>query len=150
MHQYWIWQPHNTGHLKPKTMKNDNFNLNGTINIFYENELLMGELQYRLLNLILTDSTIAEIKQELQISRQKAVSTIGKMNKLAPLPVVETEIEKDTVFFRISDFGMKLMTSYAQKEFELYMFLSKSKEQLNNSFAHEYSDKTKMTKEFHS
>jgi molybdate transport repressor ModE-like protein len=110
-----------------------NFNLNGNITIQYNNETLIDNLQYRLLNLIITQSSLSSAAQELNIPLAKALSVINKMNKLSPTTVVEIEKGKHEVNLQISDFGMRLLNVYAQKEFDLYIFLKKSSQQLNNS-----------------
>lgn len=114
-------------------MKNKHFNLNGTITINYNNELLMGQLQYRLLNLIINDHLLNNTNSELNISKQRAISIINTMNRIAPNLIVEIEKGKQETRFSLTDFGMKLLNSYAQKEFDLYMFLRKSDDYLNNN-----------------
>jgi len=115
-------------------MKNNTFNLNGSITIYYNNEILMGSLQYRLLNLVLTDSTLNKVTEDLNLSKQKAIVLINTMNKLAPYPVADMDKAKHENHYRITDFGMRLLSSYAQKEFDFYKFMKKSDEHLNNSF----------------
>ncbi len=114
-------------------MKNKHFNLNGTITINYNNELLMGQLQYRLLNLIINDHLLNNTNSELNISKQRAINIINTMNRIAPNLIVEIEKGKQETSFSLTDFGMKLLNSYAQKEFDLYMFLRKSDDYLNNN-----------------
>jgi len=114
-------------------MKNKHFNLNGTITINYNNELLMGQLQYRLLNLIINDHLLNNTYSELNISKQRAVSIINTMNRIAPNQIVDIDKGKQETRFRLTDFGMMLLNSYAQKEFDLYMFLRKSDDYLNNN-----------------
>lgn len=114
-------------------MKNKHFNLNGTITINYNNELLMGQLQYRLLNLIINDHLLNNTNSELNISKQRAINIINTMNRIAPNLIVEIEKGKQETRFSLTDFGMKLLNSYAQKEFDLYMFLRKSDDYLNNN-----------------
>lgn len=114
-------------------MKNKHFNLNGTITISYNNELLMGQLQYRLLNLIINDHLLNNTNSELNISKQRAVGIINTMNRIAPNQIVDIEKGKQETRFSLTDFGMKLLNSYAQKEFDLYMFLRKSDDYLNNN-----------------
>jgi molybdenum-dependent DNA-binding transcriptional regulator ModE len=126
-------------------MKNNNFNLNGTITICYNNEILMGSLQYRLLNLVIADSILRTVTDELNITKQKAILLINNMNKLAPYPVTEIEKGKYENHHRVTDFGMRLLNSYAQKEFDLYMFLKKSDEHLNNSFMNCIEEKNSLT-----
>lgn len=129
-------------------MKN-NFNLNGNITIHYKNEILMDALNYRLLNLILTDEQMLGLVKELHISRGKAMQIIHHMNRLAPRPVVEIEKDKNEPTFRVSDFGMMLLNSYAQKEFELYIFLNKSNQHLNNSFMTMNETRNSLMAELH-
>jgi molybdate transport repressor ModE-like protein len=120
--------------LTPADMRYKNFNMSGTITISYNNEVLLGALHYRLLNLILTDNTLTNVQSELHISKQKAISLINHMNRLAPQPVTEVEKIKNEGHYHITNFGMRLINSYAQKEFDLYLFLRKSDQYLNTSF----------------
>ncbi|ASB48221.1 winged helix-turn-helix domain-containing protein [Alkalitalea saponilacus] len=115
-------------------MEDKNFNLNGTITIYYNNKVLLDEVQYRLLNLVLTDGSLANALQELNLSRSKAMGLINRMNRLAPETVVDMGKKKDKTYLQVSDFGMKLLNSYAQKEFELYIFLKDGNRHLNASF----------------
>ncbi|TCO07116.1 winged helix-turn-helix domain-containing protein [Natronoflexus pectinivorans] len=117
-------------------MDDKNFNLDGTITIYYKNKMLLDEVQYKLLNLILTDGSIVNSQRELSLSRTKAMGLINRMNRLAPEIVVEFDKKKDESYMQVSDFGMKLLNSYAQKEFELYIFLKKGNAHLNSSFHH--------------
>lgn len=125
-------------------MKNNQFNLNGTITIYYNSQILMAPIHYQLLNAILTDSMLHHITEGLGISKQKAIGLINHMNRLAPYPVIEIEKIKHELHYQITDFGMRLVNSYAQKEFDLYMFLKKSDSHLNNSFMNSNEEKHAM------
>jgi len=115
-------------------MRHSLMSLSGNINISYNGAILVGELQYRLLNLLLTDNLLETVAMELKISYPKAVELMKEMNRIAPDKVVEFRAGRAGKEFVISDYGMKLMNAFAQKEFELYMFLQKSNTQLGMAF----------------
>ncbi len=115
-------------------MRHSLMSLSGNINISYNGDILLGELQYRLLNLLLTDNLLETVALELKISYPKAVELMKEMNRIAPDKVVEFRTGRAGKEFIISDYGMKLMNAFAQKEFELYIFLQKSNTQLGMAF----------------
>ncbi len=115
-------------------MRNNHFNLNGTISIYFDNEVLIGPMHYRLLNLIITDSNLNSVTEKLNISKQKALSLINSINRVAPMPVTNAIKKREETIFKITDFGSRLINSYTQKELDFFMFLQKSDKHLNNSF----------------
>ncbi len=115
-------------------MRHSLMSLSGNINISYNGDVLVGELQYRLLNLLLTDNLLETVALELKISYPKALEMMKEMNRIAPAKVVEFRAGRAGKEFIISDYGMKLMNAFAQKEFELYIFLQKSNTQLGMAF----------------
>jgi molybdate transport repressor ModE-like protein len=123
-------------------MRHSLMSLSGNINISYNGDILVGELQYRLLNLLLTDNLLETVALELKISYPKALELMKEMNRIAPAKVVESRTSRAGKEFFISDYGMKLMNAFAQKEFELYIFLQKSNTQLSMAFEEHVVSKT--------
>ena len=122
-------------------MRHSLMSLSGNINISYNGDILVGELQYRLLNLLLSDNLLETVALELRISYPKAVDMIKEMNRIAPEKLVESRRSRVGTEFFISEYGMKLMNAFAQKEFELYIFLQKSNTQLSMAFEEQVESK---------
>jgi molybdate transport repressor ModE-like protein len=123
-------------------MRHSLMSLSGNINISYNGDILIGELQYRLLNLLLTDNLLETVALELKVSYPKAVEMIKEMNRIAPDKVIHSRTTRNGKEFYICDYGMKLMNAFAQKEFELYIFLQKSNTQLSIAFEEHAASKT--------
>lgn len=127
-------------------MKKAAFNLNGSIAIYCKNELLMGAVQYRLLNQIVVDGSINAAAKNLKISYQHAWHLIDRMNQLSPTPIViRQKGGRSGGGCSISVSGMRILNTYAQKEFELMGFLERGNTQLNNCLPTESPRKQRET-----
>lgn len=108
--------------------------LSGNIIISYRDVVLVGELQYSLMNLLLTDSKLKTVVRALNLSYAQAVNILKEMNEVAPEPVIEIVVRRNGNEFYVNACGKRLMNAFAQKKFELSSFLQKSNTQLGVVF----------------
>lgn len=114
-------------------MKHHAFSIEGSLVIYCKSEVLIGVSQYRLLNQIIIDGSINASARNLKMSYQHAWHMIDKMNQLSPIPIViRKKGGKDGGGCTLSQYGHKLLNTYAQNEAELSGFLKQSNMQLNN------------------
>jgi len=116
-------------------MSHSVFTLDASISIYRQDELFIGNAQYRLLKQILADGSIHAAAKNLKISYQYAWHLIDKVNRLSPIPVVVRQKGgKDGGGCEVSPYGKKLIQTYAQKELELIAFIEQSNSELEGCF----------------
>jgi molybdate transport system regulatory protein len=114
-------------------MKTQAYNIAGSLVIYRNSEVFISLVQYRLLNQINTDGSINAAAKNMKISYQHAWHLINKMNQLSPMPVVISQKGgKYGGGCFLSEYGMQVLKTYAQREAELYAFLSQSNDLLND------------------
>ncbi len=116
-------------------MDRSNFTMNATVTIYRDNEIFIGQNQYRLLRQILIDGSINAAAKNLKMSYQHAWHLMDKVNRLSPIPVViRQKGGKDGGGCSVSPYGMKIIQTYALREIEIIKFLEQTNSELESCF----------------
>ncbi|MDD3321987.1 MAG: LysR family transcriptional regulator [Paludibacter sp.] len=111
------------------------FYLDGTFTICREGEIFLGNLQIRLLKQVNKDGSILAAAKNLKMSYQHAWHLLDKVNQLAPLPIViRQKGGKDGGGCVISNYGLKLISTFDAKELALKDFLASNNADLDSCF----------------
>ena len=116
-------------------MDRSTFSMDALLTIYRDNEVFIGQNQYRLLKQILADGSINAAAKSLKMSYQHAWHLIDKMNRLSPIPVViRQKGGKDEGGCSVSPYGMKVIESYAMHEIEIIKLLEQTNSELESCF----------------
>jgi molybdate transport system regulatory protein len=116
-------------------MDSSTFSLDAIVTIYRDNEVFVGQSQYRLLKQILADGSINAAAKNLKMSYQHAWHLIDKINRLSPIPmVIRQKGGKDGGGCSISPYGMKVLETYAMREIEIIKLLEQTNSELESCF----------------
>jgi len=100
------------------------FNMSADLTFYREGELFLGITQIRLLKQVAKDGSINCAAKNLKMSYQHAWHLLDKLNRLSPLPVViRQKGGRDGGGCVVSNYGLKLISTFEAKEIALKEFL---------------------------
>jgi len=105
-------------------MKQSSFNMAAELSFYRDGEIFLGNLQIRLMKQVVTDGSIHAAAKNLKMSYQHAWHLLDKLNRLSPLPVViRQKGGRDGGGCVVSNYGLKLISTFEAKEIALKEFL---------------------------
>lgn len=111
------------------------FYLDGTLLIYRDGEVFLGQTQIRLLRQVLNDGSIHAAAGNLKMSYQHAWHLLDKVNQLSPLPVlIRQKGGRDGGGCVISNYGLKLIHTFEAKELALKEFLASNNADFEGCF----------------
>lgn len=115
--------------------QHNSFYMAGTLTIYREGDIFLGNTQIRLLKQVMKDGSIHSAAKNLKMSYQHAWHLLDKVNKLSPLPIViRQKGGRDGGGCIISNYGLKLIRTFDTKELALKEFLVDNNADLENCF----------------
>lgn len=116
-------------------MKQSSFNMAAEISFYRDGEIFLGSLQIRLMKQVITDGSIHAAAKNLKMSYQHAWHLLDKLNRLSPLPVViRQKGGRDGGGCVVSNYGLKLITTFDAKEIALKEFLANNNADFDTCF----------------
>lgn len=111
------------------------FYMDGTLSICREGEIFLGNSQIRLLKQVLKDGSMHAAAKNLKMSYQHAWHLLDKVNQLSPLPVlIRKKGGRDGGGCVISNYGLKLISTFDAKELALKEFLADNNADFESCF----------------
>ncbi|MDD3080391.1 MAG: LysR family transcriptional regulator [Paludibacter sp.] len=111
------------------------FYMDAGLTVYRDGEVFLSPNHIRLLKQVEKDGSISAAAKSLKMSYQHAWHLLDKINYLSPLPVViRQKGGKDGGGCLISNYGLKLVRIFEQKEIDLKNFLESNNADFNNCF----------------
>jgi molybdate transport system regulatory protein len=116
-------------------MKQSSFNMAAELSFYRDGEIFLASLQIRIMKQVVIDGSIHAAAKNLKMSYQHAWHLIDKLNRLSPLPVViRQKGGKDGGGCVLSNYGLKLISTFDAKEFALKEFLANNNADFDTCF----------------
>jgi molybdate transport system regulatory protein len=116
-------------------MEKASFNMAAELSFYREGEVFLSNLQIRLMKQVIKDGSIHAATKNLKMSYQHAWHLLDKLNRLSPLPVViRQKGGRDGGGCVISNYGLKLISTFEAKEIALKEFLANNNADFDTCF----------------
>ena len=116
-------------------MNKSSFNMAAELSFYRDGEIFISNLQIRLMKQVVIDGSIHAAAKNLKMSYQHAWHILDKVNKLSPLPVViRQKGGKDGGGCVVSNYGLKLISTFEVNELALRNFLAGNKADFDTCF----------------
>jgi molybdate transport system regulatory protein len=114
-------------------MKDEPYKVEAAVTIYHQGDVFIGPQQFALIRQLIEDGSMNAAAHRLGYSFQKTWQMVHKMNELAPEPIVISQLGgRHGGGCVVSDYGKRLIKSYAQRELEVLKVLAQNENELDN------------------